>query len=347
MGEYYLVEGDISIPKENMDGYKKMISADQSPVTRQAYANSIISRDNVSDIKVKIDPVLANNYDWKEAILSAMDYYNQIEESAICMYEVLDNPDITILYGNIDAWASGEFPSGNGKPGRIIQISSISNPLSLKQKTYLIVHEMGHNLGFRHTDYLTAYPQYGYKAEGYTIYGANHIAGTPTGTVSSKDSHSVFNSSLFYGGDVVSWSSFSYYDLIAIRTLFPVPYDKWYRVSKNRPSYLNKDRYCYNKSAYFNAYPYTFTYTIRLYADGNSSGTEGIAQVKYREISGYQFFEAYAETEYNEGILTYNLFGSFINLALYPNIDELDEGEIAEQHSSGVRSLSIPLPSFY
>ncbi len=213
-GDYYLVEGDIAIPKENMDGYNKL------PATRQAHTNAVLSVRNASDIKIKIDASLNSSSNWRTAILNVMQHYNDLG-SGIYMYEVSSNPDITISYALMNGWGQGAFPTADGKAGAtiIIQDSNIARELTLLSKTFLIAHEMGHNLGFRHTDYLTGYG--GYAPEGTYYNSANYIPNTPTGTKNDSDPTSVFNSGDFYR-DVIPWVGFSSYDKIAIHYVYPL-----------------------------------------------------------------------------------------------------------------------------
>ncbi len=69
-----------------------------------------------------------------------------------------------------------------------------------------MVHELGHCIGFRHTNWAQILETAG------TI-GAVHIPGTPVGT----DSKSVMNGN---AGNT-SWDGFSSYDIIAAQTIYP------------------------------------------------------------------------------------------------------------------------------
>lgn len=211
-GDYYLLEGDIAIAKKNMNGYKKIL-IDSSSSLKQARANTIVSLSNVSNVKVKIDSNLGS--EWRSAILQAMEYYNRAG-ARIRMSEVSSGQDITVLSDLIGAWGEGTFPSADGKPGATLKLDPQGNTaLSLSQKIWLVAHELGHTLGFRHTDYLR------YSGEINAPEGAILIPGTPTGNIGNDDPNSVFNSGYYYNFVVQSWSSFSSYDLVAIRYLYP------------------------------------------------------------------------------------------------------------------------------
>ena len=213
MGDYFLVEEDISIPKENMEGYKELLLKDDSIGTRQARTNRIISS-YFHESGIKIDASLNNNPSWRAAILEVMQHYNNLA-SQIYMYEVTSNPDITLSFASVSgAWAVGEFPTADGKPGQKIRISNNANNLSLAQKVFLVAHEMGHNIGLRHTDYLVR--------ESVNPEGAIHIPGTPTGSNYDSDPNSVFNSGSYNNGVVIPWNGFSNYDKIAIRYIYPL-----------------------------------------------------------------------------------------------------------------------------
>ncbi len=81
---------------------------------------------------------------------------------------------------------SAGFPSSQGDPYGEIKMSGIlksSYNLSINGIATIIKHEMGHCIGFRHTDYFDRSISCGGSAsnEGDGGVGANHIPGTPTG----------------------------------------------------------------------------------------------------------------------------------------------------------------------
>ena len=77
--------------------------------------------------------------------------------------------------------ASAGFPSG-GNPYNTIKYAKKYNNYSNGFMTTVIAHEMGHCIGFRHTDYMDRSYSCGgsYANEGSSGVGAIHIPGTPT-----------------------------------------------------------------------------------------------------------------------------------------------------------------------
>ncbi|PHN01946.1 M57 family metalloprotease [Flavilitoribacter nigricans] len=88
---------------------------------------------------------------------------------------------------------SAGFPTASGDPYDEIKMSGIlesSYGLSTEGIATIIAHEMGHCIGFRHTDYFDRSISCGGGTanEGASTVGANHIPGTPTGATASAKS---------------------------------------------------------------------------------------------------------------------------------------------------------------
>ena len=81
---------------------------------------------------------------------------------------------------NGQAGGSAGFPSG-GRPYKWIQIYSGLDSYSTNVNEHVITHEMGHAVGFRHTDYFSRQSCGQNTNEGSAGVGANHVPGTPTG----------------------------------------------------------------------------------------------------------------------------------------------------------------------
>ncbi len=85
---------------------------------------------------------------------------------------VYNNPN------NSGAGGSAGFPSG-GRPHKWNQIHGLDS-YSTAVNEHVITHEIGHSVGFRHTDWNTR-QSCGQSGEGVGSNGAVHIPGTPTG----------------------------------------------------------------------------------------------------------------------------------------------------------------------
>lgn len=77
------------------------------------------------------------------------------------------------------AGGSAGFPS-NGRPNKFVQIYGLSN-YNTNVIEHVITHEMGHSIGFRHTDYFSRQSCGQNTNEGTAGVGANYIPGTPSG----------------------------------------------------------------------------------------------------------------------------------------------------------------------
>lgn len=92
--------------------------------------------------------------------------------------------DITKAPNNASYLASAGFPTSTGNPYNSIKVNSTylgSNPGTNYLGT-ILAHEMGHCIGFRHTDYMNRQYSCGgtFYNEGSAGVGAIHIPGTPT-----------------------------------------------------------------------------------------------------------------------------------------------------------------------
>lgn len=211
MGEYYIVEGDIRLEKDKLQEYAS--AAEETFRTRQAaWGGPLISPAKQSRITVRIDNSLISQSDWSQAILNALDEWSILPWCALGMqYTTATNADIVFRAGTsltgTTIIASSAWPYG-GNPGTKVDVNTDFNYFTTSQKTYIAVHELGHSIGLRHTDW-EIYNESSY-IDGY--YRAQTIPGT-----SADDYASVMNK--YYYGD--PWAKFSNFDVYAIQYLYP------------------------------------------------------------------------------------------------------------------------------
>ena len=104
------------------------------------------------------------------------------------------------------------LPPSNGMPGAHVHINNNYDNLSLNQKVYIMVHELGHILGLAHTDLITSNPWW-------------YIPGTPDWGSGQYD----YNSIMLSGGSIPAWGSsapggsFSAGDFAAIQSMYGTP----------------------------------------------------------------------------------------------------------------------------
>jgi hypothetical protein len=110
---------------------------------------------------------------------------------------------------------SAGFPSG-GLPYSTINIGNTVATYGVSVATHVITHELGHTIGFRHSDYYNRSISCGGAAsnEGSAGVGAVLIPGTPANAVFNG---SVMNS-CFNNGSTGAWTAT---DLTALNTLYP------------------------------------------------------------------------------------------------------------------------------
>lgn len=175
----YLVEGDIVIPADQLDvvpssQFLRIGSSEQYRTTNLVTPQS-------RAISVSISGQLPSSY--VAALDEAIGRYNA-QNLSLTFKRVSSGADISIIKGNGNYLASAGFPTSGGDPYNQVKVNAraIGNQ---PQGTVasILAHEMGHCIGFRHTDYMDRSYSCGGQAtnEGASTVGAIQIPGTPSG----------------------------------------------------------------------------------------------------------------------------------------------------------------------
>jgi hypothetical protein len=233
--EYFIIDGDIRILKSDLDKQKKLVV----PKLAQAYAGITVS---TSTITVNVDSSIptGGDDDWHTEIANALSYWNSITNFGLnFQLTSSSNADIIIsadngILGNA-VNAAGVFPI-NSLAGNsiIINLDAESNAtIPSTKKELIIAHEIGHNIGFRHTDYQN--DSYG-SPTAYVIEGTR----PSTPSLNNPDPLSVMNNGFTQAS--LTWRGFSDLDIIAIRNLYPLdsyqkPFYRYFNSAVTRHHY--------------------------------------------------------------------------------------------------------------
>lgn len=200
--DFYLVEEDIIFPKKLGPGDER---------SKQAYVTTgLVDHGQVNDITVRIDasiPTTGVDNWWLEVQQAIVDWNNIGNSRLRFTYTIDPTADITVRsdFGALpdNTIAAASWPSG-GMAGVEIRVNLDFNSnatIPTGQKRYNMVHELGHTIGFRHTNWSS-------RGEG----SANQLAGTPC-----TDPISVMN-----GGTANnSWNGFPPFDRVGGQILYP------------------------------------------------------------------------------------------------------------------------------
>lgn len=186
----YLVEGDIILTDQNLNEQSTSPTLLIANVEQYRTKNLVTSLPRV--ITVSVSGTLTSSQVWSDATNAALARYNALPNKRLTFQRVASGGNIDIFgfnqgpSGGYIILGSSGFPSG-GNPYNQIQLNTNvqaygSNP-NLDYVTSVIQHEMGHCIGFRHTDYFNRALSCGGRKsnEGAGKIGAILIPGTPSG----------------------------------------------------------------------------------------------------------------------------------------------------------------------
>lgn len=155
------------------------------------------------------------------ALSRAVNNYNNISNMALSFnlsfgtnYQAAD----MVVYDNtVNTNGTGGvagFPKSNGTPHKFVQIYNLEQ-FSTNVNEHVITHEIGHSVGFRHSDWFDrlSCPASSQGNEGTGSDGAIHISGTPTG----RDLTSVMQACFSSGAS----GNFNANDVSSLRSMYP------------------------------------------------------------------------------------------------------------------------------
>jgi hypothetical protein len=176
-GSDYIVEGDIRISQSQLDETPEMQFLRVG--SEEQYRTNNLVTGLPRNITVSLSSALSA---WSTALNTAISRYNALG-LRITFTRVSSGGNIRIVNGSGSFLASAGFPSGGNPYNQVILNNSAVSGQPQNTVASILAHEMGHCIGFRHTDYMNrAYSCGGSPVnEGASTVGAVLIPGTPSG----------------------------------------------------------------------------------------------------------------------------------------------------------------------
>ncbi|MTI31767.1 M57 family metalloprotease [Xanthovirga aplysinae] len=180
-----IVENDIVINLSELDD---LSNASQLPTAEQYSTNNLVTA-TPRTISVYVNSSFSQNYfDGTDEAIARYNAENLTltfqRVSSSSQADIVINPS-PWYYGLFGILGSAGFPTASGNPyDEILMTRSYYDGVTnIDGLATTIAHEMGHCIGFRHTDYMDRSFSCGGSPddEGAGSTGANHIPGTPTG----------------------------------------------------------------------------------------------------------------------------------------------------------------------
>ena len=215
----FIIDGDMIMSLENAREYYNRSNLKIADKANQMRTFMLMNLESSASIKVYIEPEVSPK--WRIAVNEAIDNWNSLNSSitlTIVNIPASSNIKVNAWNGTVnESIASADTPNYKGQPGKFVTINAYYNNLDDSKKVNVMIHEFGHNFGLEHTN----------KTVG------ELIPCTPISDINSV-MHSIAE----------DWiSGFSYYDKVAISTLYSVATGtkKLYRYKKNQYYFYSAD----------------------------------------------------------------------------------------------------------
>jgi hypothetical protein len=179
--EGYLVEGDIVLTEENLKGMPT--SHEIIHANEEHYRTTNLVTGLPRNLTIKVSS--GSPAFFSTALATAVSRYNALNlqvRFTVVSSSSASNITVQTFYQVSNTLGSAGFPSG-GNPYPTIRMNTYWYSSATADLPTVIAHEMGHCIGFRHTDYMNRSYSCGGSAvnEGSAGIGAIYIPGTPTG----------------------------------------------------------------------------------------------------------------------------------------------------------------------
>jgi hypothetical protein len=181
--EGYLVEGDIILTPEYLNNQPKQMLL-RAGTEEQYHTTNLVSTNGSRDITVSISSRLPSSY--LPAVDIMVSRYNALNLQ-IHFTRVSSGGDIQFVAAHGSYLASSGFPNSQGQPYATVKVNAQYLGSGNGSSTFnnyiatILAHEVGHCIGFRHSDYFNRSISCGGPAvnEGASSVGAIWIPNTP------------------------------------------------------------------------------------------------------------------------------------------------------------------------